>query len=1065
MNRIIFVSTIAVLLTTLSPTGNVPPAAAQDGQALERLLESLSVLGRESGSPEHWNEWLEQEKARLSEELSAADADVESLRRRIAALKTGETLIGRDSPRAPSGEEVPIPSEIDFNRDVRPILAANCFACHGQDANTRKAGLRLDIGEEATVKAIVPGDPEASPALQRILTDEEADRMPPASTGKTLKPREIEILKRWIASGADYQPHWAFIPPKKRDLPGVSNAGWPRNPIDHFVLARLDREGLTPSPEADRYTLLRRLHLDLTGIPPTVEEIEAFASDEAPDAYEKAVDRLLESPHFGERWAQMWLDLARYADTQGYEKDNSRTIWRYRDWVIDAFNRDLPFDEFTIEQIAGDLLPNPSTDQILATAFHRNTMTNTEGGTDDEEFRNAAVVDRVNTTMEVWMGLTMACAQCHSHKYDPISQTEYFQFFALLNQTADSDKDNEAPTALTPTQEQQALLDEVDYQIELSEQILQTSEKKLLGRQGDWEPQARSLHADRPKVGTWHTVGPFIEEDFALANGAAFDTSFSPEQRVDITETFRGETLAWKEQPGWRDGEIVHLPGTQCATYLYRTLDCATDTTLHLSLGSADGIKVFFNSEQVFAKNEDREIVPGSDRVEIQARQGKNHLLLKVAHTNGAHGFVFAIEEPTVPEEAWLALNSPAGERSEKRAAALKDFYLQDTPEYPKGQALLEQLRNDRSQLAQGFPTTPILSELPEDRRRETRIQLRGNFLDLGDPVQAGVPAAFSALPESAPLNRLGLAQWLVGDKNPLTARVFVNRVWERLFGIGIVETTEDFGTQGELPFHPELLDWLAVEFREQGWSIKQLIRLMATSAAYRQSSLTTGELEEADPYNRLLARGPRFRLPAELIRDQALAVSGLLSEKIGGPSVMPPQPEGVWQVVYSGEEWITPQGEDRYRRGLYTFWRRTSPYPSMVTFDAPSREVCTSRRIRTNTPLQALVTLNDPVYVEAAQALARRMVEQCGPDNAPSGIDYGFLRTVGRPASEGEVSRLVELYESELEHFRASPEDAEAMASDPVGPVPEGMDAAQLAALSVVANVLFNLDEVLMKP
>ena len=649
-------------------------------------------------------------------------------------------------------------TEPDFSLQVRPILQ-KCLPCHGPDDHSRIANLRLDsrsgaTGEDGGYPGLVPGNSAASRVMARVQADQ--NPMPP--TGERLSAEEIETLRSWIDSGATYDRHWAFDPPIRPNLPNVSDPEWARNPVDRFVLARLDGKGLSPAPEANRYTLIRRLALDLTGLPPSLDETDSFVEDSSADAYENLVDHLLGSEAFGERWARVWLDLARYADSMGYEKDSLRTIWPYRDWVVKALNANMPFDRFTILQLAGDLLPDPSNDELVATGFHRNTMTNTEGGTDDEEFRDAAVKDRVATTGQAWMGLTWGCAQCHSHKYDPISHSDFYSLYAFFNQSADADKNDDSPT------------------------------------------------------------------------------------------------------------------------------------------------------------------LPVSEGV-----------------------------------------------------------------------------------------STPILRELVEDERRKTFVHKVGNFRNRGEEVSAAVPAAFHPFPPTAPRNRLGLARWLVSGENPLTARVAVNRIWARLFGAGIVTTEEDFGTQGAPPTHPDLLDWLATEFMHSGWDVKALIKTVVSSATYRQSSKASSTILEADPINALLSRGPRFRLPAETVRDQALAASGLLSRKVGGPPVMPWQPPGIWQVVYSNKQWETSTGEDRHRRALYTLWRRTAPYPSMTTFDAPSGETCTIRRIRTNTPLQALVTLNDPTLMEAAQYLAMRAVTEAGSSDETI-MDRLFRLVLIRPPTVAERERLLML-------------------------------------------------------
>ena len=752
---------------------------------------------------------------------------------------------------------VPADDRVDFNHDVRPILSNKCFACHGPDEGTLEAGLRLDDRAIATaplpsgVVAIVPGKPDKSELLARITAEDESLRMPPAEFGKPLSAAEIATLRKWIEQGAEYAVHWAYSPPRRPAVPPVptSHAAWAQNPIDHFTLQAMQARGLEPMPQADRYALVRRVFLDLTGLPPTVQEADAFAANDAPEAYEQLVENLLGRPAFGEHWARKWLDLARYADSAGYADDPPRTIWAYRDWVIRAINSGMPFDQFTIEQIAGDLLPSPTEDQLIATAFHRNTLTNNEGGTQDEEFRNVAVVDRVNTTLAVWMGTTIACAQCHTHKYDPITQEEYFRFFAIFNNTADADRRDESPLLelYTPQQQQQR-----------------------------------------------------------------------HELEAKIAELSKGEDKA-------------------------------------------------------------------------------------------------ALEKAT---------------------AALKAI--------------------------KPMTTVPILRELTE-KPRQTRLQHRGNYLDLGPVVEPGVPQVFHPLPAGQQLNRLAVAHWLVDKANPLTARVIANRLWESLFGLGLVATSEEFGSQGELPTHPELLDWLAVELKESGWDTRHLIRLMVTSATYRQSSQVSDDAAAADPDNRWLARGPRVRHSAEMVRDQALAASGLLRQKLYGPPVKPPQPKlGLNAAFGSSTDWTPSEGEDRYRRALYTTWRRSNPYPSMATFDAPNREVCTIRRNRTNTPLQSLVTLNDPVYVEAAQALARLALAQQGDEREQ--IIYAFRRCLLRPPTDAEVSALVALYRDALAHFADQPGEAAKLATDPLGPLPPELKAQQAAAMTVVGNVLLNLDEMFLK-
>jgi hypothetical protein len=825
-----------------------------------------------------------------------------SLRRAAALL-----LAAAATPAAFSQQP---PAAVDFNRDVRPILTSKCFRCHGPDDKVRKAGLRLDLRDNATARlrggahAIVPGRPRASELIRRITADED-DVMPPAGAGNRLNPQEVATLRRWIEQGAPYAQHWAYVRPTRPTVPTVHDRAWAINPVDSFLLARLEREGLRPAPQADRYALARRVTLDLTGLPPTPADADAFAHDTRPDAYERLVDRLLASPAYGERWAHVWLDLARYADSQGFANDPERTIWRWRDWVIAAQNANLPYDEFTIEQLAGDMLSRPTTAQLVATGFHRNTLTNTEGGTNPEEFRSAGVVDRVNTTLQVWMGVTIGCAQCHNHKYDPFTQKEYYQLYAIFNNCKDANTGDEVPTLpMARTGQEQA------YAI-----------------------AAASLGAVRPLL-------------------------------QDETRQLDAELPRWEKS-----------------------------------------------------------VAPAS-----------------------------------LPPDVAQILTLPAGKRQPAQVERLRTFHRGQSPAW---KALDAKVRDLEKRMQLLGTTTLILQEGPA---RPTRVHVRGDYLRKGEPVSPGIPAVFPQPPRGEPVNRLTLARWLVSPENPLTARVAVNRLWEEIFGVGIVETSENFGLQGEPPAHPELLDWLATDYMRLGWDTKRLLRLLVTSAAYRQSSQVSAELARRDPLNRLLARGPRVRLPAETIRDQALFAAGLLSPKMYGPPVQPPRPAFGLTAAFGGTtDWATSAGEDRYRRGLYVRWRRNAPYPSMTTFDTPERTVCTVRRLRTNTPLQALVTLNDPVYVEAAQALARRMATEAGPAPAARAT-HGFRLCLTRPPRAEETQRLVDLYEKTRQQLAPTPDKAAALASRPLGPVPAGSDVVELAAWTVVANVLLNLDETLAK-
>jgi Protein of unknown function (DUF1553)/Protein of unknown function (DUF1549)/Planctomycete cytochrome C len=810
--------------------------------------------------------------------------------------------------------------KVNYNRDVRPILARNCFACHGQDEAKRAKGLRLDRRDLAVKPlkngdtAIVPRDPDSSELIARITEEDETMRMPPRKAGNRLTAAEVAVLRRWIEQGAEYAPHWAFIAPQAKPVPPVADRSWPRNGIDFWILDRLQKERLKPSPPASRPVLLRRLSLDLRGLPPTPEEIERFVADQSSDAYERAVDRLLADPAYGERWARIWLDQARYADSAGYGSDPLRqSIWRYRDWVVSAFNRNLPFDQFTLWQLAGDLLPDATLEEKIATAFHRNTMTNTEGGTDDEEFRVAAIKDRVDTTMQVFMGLTMGCAKCHSHKFDPITHEDYYKFFAIFNQTADNDQPDESPVIAAPAPEMAARARLFDSQIAALRKEQESALTKLTAAQGKWEGTLRDANA--------------------------------------------------------------------------------------------------------------------------AARKG-------------------------VPKDVLAIADLPEAKRTKPQALALARYFGSIAPELAPLRDKIAALEKARPVI----PSVPVMAELPPAKRRVTRVLRKGNFLDPGEVVAPGVPVSLHALPAGAPADRLGLARWLTDRRNPLTARVAVNRLWSQIFGAGLVETEEDFGTQGEPPSHPELLDWLAIFYQDSGWDTKALLRLIVTSATYQQSSKVTPELRDRDPRNRLLARAPRMRLEAEMVRDQAMALSGLLTRKLGGPSVFPPQPDGLWQAAFNGQRtWATSQGADRYRRGLYTFWRRTVPYPSMAAFDAPSREVCAIKRVRTNTPLQAFVTMNDPVYVEAAGALARRIVRE-GGSNVRARVRFGLQLCLCRKPKPEQVEPLVALFEAEFERFRNDSRATASLSDAAPGSLPAGTTKAELAAWITVANVLLNLDGVLTK-
>jgi len=985
------------------------------------------------------------------------------------------------------------PAEIDYNRDVRPILSNHCYQCHGPDEGERRAGLRLDRSSSATEsldsghRAIVPGHPEQSELLRRVTSDDATERMPPTDSDNSLSIPEIDLLRSWIEQGGHFEQHWSHTVPVRPEVPAVSTIDWPRNPIDHFILAPLEKEGLTPAPAVDRYALARRMSLDLVGLPPTWKDVVEFANDTSPNAVSLFADRLLAKPSFGEHWARMWLDLARYADSAGYADDPHRTIWAYRDWVVRAINANVAFDQFTIDQLAGDLLANPTDDQILATAFHRNTLTNSEGGTDDEEFRNVAVVDRVNTTMAVWMGTTMACAQCHSHKFDPISQEEYFRLFAILNNTADADHRDESPVLELWSAQQDSR--KVALQQRAAERQSQLDELKpaVLSQLPDWESQWQSTP-------NWSVITP---ASLTATSGTAMTLLTDGSVRVakgDASETYtlgfvfnRNTTINALQLEALTDETLPgNGPGHSSGNFVISSIRLQAGADLPLSAAYAD------HSQDEFDANDLITLIDDPDRGwAIGGATGQSHVLtllpkepiamaagetLTVSieqiskhahHTLGRFRFRSSDDEraeelAAIPGSILSIIDTPSSSRSAEQRGELEQYRLSTAA--PTRETWTE-LKTIQQQLAEMRPqtTVPILRELPHDQRRTTHIQRRGNFLDLAEQVTAGYPEAFHAAPTDMPINRLSLAHWLVDPANPLTARVVVNRYWEVIFGVGLVSSSEEFGARGERPSHPELLDWLATELVQQKWDTKALLRLLVTSATYGQSSAMTATQFESDPDNRRLARGPRFRLTAEMIRDQALFVSGLLADKMYGEPVRPPQPALRIRAAFGSEiDWKGSDGEDRFRRGLYTAWRRSNPYPSMAVFDAPNRNVCALRRDRTNTPLQALVTLNDPVYVEAAQALARRMVS--------SGLDpteiarHGFRVATCREAGEDELTRLIALFQQARDRLAGSPDQAKQLAGEAFAPIPAELDATDLAAWTVVANVLLNLDEMFLK-
>ena len=1171
-------------------------------------------------------------------------------------------------------------AEVDFGREIRPLLSDQCFACHGPDEKARKAGLRLDLRETALQPlrhgrvAIVPGDPDRSTLIQRIYTDDEDDVMPPPSSHKQLSAGQKDALRRWIAAGAPWPEHWAFVPPERPTPPPVQDEDWPRNDVDRFVLKQLEQQQLAPSPRAPKTTLIRRASLDLTGLPPTIDEVNAFLADRRPDAYERLVDRLLASPRYGEHMARYWLDAVRYADSHGYHIDAQRDIWAYREWVIRAFNRNQPFDQFTREQLAGDLLPNPTTDQKVATGYIRSNMSTGEGGVIEAEYAAKYAFDRVETTGATWLGLTLVCARCHTHKYDPITHQEYYGLYAFFNQldepVMDGNRPNPDPFLKLPSPEQTERLAWLETRRAEDQARAEAPHPVLDGAQETWTREWRArlaggwqtlsptvaratrepatpleIHADHsfrttdlsqsgtnvfelllpaapgplaglrlealparplparespddnagpltpspdapsgdlrfrlaeieaelvpaepdqppqklpltlavadaqdgdhtashavdgkpdtawsvvgntaresrtavfalahpvnvnaadelrvrlrfdshppgqalarfrlavaqgeelvraldpPRLEPWQLIGPFRTE----GPSAGFATPYPPETQLDFTAAYPGVRgdVRWHERADLKDGSahqlVNDLHGVHGAYYLARKIHAPAAAPLDVALRADDVFKLWLNGKLV-AEQSQPERYPGvQSRFRLDLAAGENRLLLKIVNHQGAKTFAFnatpaGTHLPAPDIAALLSLPEPLPGPSADR---LRTWYRRQHDEGFR--ALFNDLarwREEGAAIQAAIPTTLIAKERSEPR--DTFLLLRGEYDQPGDKVAHAVPAILPPFPAGVPTNRLGLAEWLLRPDHPLTARVTVNRLWQQFFGIGLVKTTEDFGVQGEPPSHPELLDWLATEFVRSGWDVKHVARLLVTSATYRQSSRVTPELFQRDPENRLLARGPRFRVDAEVLRDSALFVGGLLVEQPGGPSVKPYEPPGLWEAVSfnNSQKYVPDKGPAQYRRGLYTFWKRQSPPPNLLLFDAPTREYCVVKRPRTNTPLQALALLNDPQFVEASRALAVRLLTEGGERNGQR-LAYGFRLVTGRKPDREELEILREVLRAHRAEYRSNREAAKAWLSVGDFPLPAGLDPVEIAAWTAVANLLLNLDEAVTK-
>jgi Protein of unknown function (DUF1553)/Protein of unknown function (DUF1549)/Planctomycete cytochrome C len=1026
---------------------------------------------------------------------------------------------GEGDPVASTGDAKPRP--VNFARDVRPILSDHCFACHGPDDKARKAGLRLDTKEGAFARlksgglTIAPGKPDESELVFRIESDDSELRMPPKKSGKPLTAGQVGLLRQWVEEGGTWSTHWSFNAPQKPGLPSVNNSGWPINEIDRFILARLEAEGLSPSSSASKTTLIRRVTLDLTGLPPTLREVDAFRADPSQEAYEKVVDRLLDAPRYGEHMARFWLDASRYGDTHGLHLDNYREAWPYRDWVIHAFNANKPFNRFIVEQLAGDLLPNATPDQIIATGYNRCHVSTNEGGSIEEEVYVRNIVDQVDTNGTVFLGLTTGCARCHDHKYDPIRAKDYYQLFAFFNNidgpAMDGNSDKWAPVVQVPSAKQTAALQAADSQIaELKKTIAAEvtkarSDYDIKADEGlseadvradfVWIDDALPMGASPQGNGPWNFVGkpdhPVFSGDLALRNTAqGLDQRFfdNAGRKLKVGD---GDTLfAYVDiNPANRPREVMlqwHTNGgwSHRAYWGENVIDWGADgTPERLKMGDLPDSKEWVRLEVpvVKLKLKAGAIIDGWaftqyggtvywDKAGIQTQTPQDGQIYE--------SVTAWVRAQRASKSAGLPANLKAivalerSRRTEAQANELRAYFIEHAYAKTSGtfeplRSKLEQAERTRKQLDEQVPTTLVFREKTGEPKPAYLLK-RGEYDQRGEKVGRAVPAFLPPLAPDAPVNRLGLAQWLIAPNHPLTARVAVNRFWLQVFGTGIVKTAEDFGAQGEPPSHPELLDWLAVQFREDGWDVKRFMKRLVMSATYRQTSRVKPESLAKDPANRLLARGPRFRLDAEMLRDQALFAGGLLVETVGGPSVKPPQPAGLWEAVAYTDSNTAHFNADTsvekiHRRSFYTFWKRTSPPPQMTTFDAPSREACQVRRERTNTPLQALLMMNEPQFIDAARGLAERTLREGGM-TSDDRLGYMFRLATSRSPDNKDMAELSSALSDLMVHYTKEPEAAKQLITAGETKVDSRINPTELAAWTMIGNVILNLDEVITK-
>lgn len=954
-------------------------------------------------------------------------------------------------------------TEIDFDQDIRPLLSDACFQCHGPDENSREADLRLDVREslfaDREIATVVPGSPDESELFQRITSDDPETRMPPPDSGKELTEKDKDRIRQWIAGGAEWETHWAFVTPIKPTPPNVDGATV-YNDIDRFIIQRVQEANLETTPEADRVTLIRRLYFDLIGLPPSPDQVDAFVADESPRAYEDLVDSLLASPHFGERMAMYWLDVVRYADSNGYHSDEPRKIAPYRDYVINAFNSNKPFDLFVTEQLAGDLMPGNDHEPKVASGFNMLLQTTSEGGAQAKEYLAKYSADRVRNTASIFLGVTLGCAECHDHKFDPFTARDFYSFAAYFADITEKGVGN--PTAYPVVDaDAEKTLNQFDQRIAQLEASLAQQTDEMREQQSAWEEQILRSLQRQPELSRWNVLGPF--------DNTTFESAFRqhPLDPGNVQTDMEVEGRFWTEKPEYVDATVHALTGENQSTFLYREITVSEEQDATIWLGSDDGIVVWLNGKSVFENRVTRGVAPKQDSVQVHLKQGVNPLLMKIVNAGGGAGFYFSLQGNDIAPEFAAALAIDFDERDADQRQVVTSKFQAHTPELNRIRKEIKQTKAERDGFHNALPKTLMtVSTNP----RTIRILPRGNWLDdSGEEVEPRVPEFLGQFGQEFDSQRrptrLDLANWIVHEDNPLTARTFVNRLWKLFFGQGLATPLDDLGAQGTRPTHPELLDYLATEFIDKNWDVQWIVKELVMSATYRQGSVATKRAIQIDPYNRLYSRQSRWRLDAEMVRDNALAISGLLSRKIGGESVKPYQPAGYWRHMnFPVRRWSHEKNDNLYRRGLYTWWQRMFLHPSMLAFDAPSREECTVDRPRSNTPQQALVLLNDPTYVEAARAFAERVSIETSlsPDEQ---VAWLFRQAVSRTPTSQEVNVIRQVYEKHLQDFAADKDSARSFLSVGERPVLDDVPVERLAALTSVARIVLNLHETISRP